>query len=343
MKIAITGAGGFIGRSLSSRLAVEGHEILALDNDFRGALASIAEHDGITRRRCDVLDLDDLRRAFAGADAVYHLAAINGTGNFYRIPDKVVEVGIIGTHNALKATLANGIGRFYLASSSEVYETPPTIPTPESVPCSVSDVFNPRQSYGGSKIAGELMTINYLRGTETRFAIFRPHNVYGPQMGFEHVIPQLVRSIMNEIDRSPGARSVTIPLQGSGRETRAFIYIDDGVRAIETGTLHNPAGGVIHIGNEVETPIGKLAVEIGRVLGVDVDLKPGPIVAGSPSRRCPDTSRLRGLGFQPWVSLADGLERTVQWYAEHHRATGAGVTPRNLSTGVRQSDLKSSE
>lgn len=325
MKIAITGAGGFIGRALSHRLAVEGHEVLALDNDFRGALASIAEHAGISRRSCDVLDLENLRRALAGADAVYHLAAINGTGNFYRIPGEVLEVGIIGTHNALKATLANGIERFYLASSSEVYETPPTIPTPESVPCTVSDVFNPRHSYGGSKIAGELMTVNYLRGTDTRFAIFRPHNVYGPQMGFEHVIPQLVWSIMDAIGRNPGARRVTIPLQGSGRETRAFIYIDDGVRAIETGTLHNPDGGVIHIGNELETPIGELAVGIGKVLDVEVEVEPGPIAAGSPSRRCPDTSRLRGLGFQPRVSLADGLERTVRWYAEHYRTTGAGI------------------
>jgi UDP-glucose 4-epimerase len=323
MQIVITGAGGFIGRALSLRLAGEGHRIVALDNDFRGTLASIAEHARITRQPCDVLRPDDLRRAFAGADAVYHLAAINGTENFYRIPDKVLEVGIIGTHNALKAALANDVRRFYLASSSEVYETASTIPTPESVPCSVSDVFNPRHSYGGSKIAGELMTINYLRGTPTQFVIFRPHNVYGPRMGFEHVIPQLVRSIVDQIDRRPDARSVTIPLQGSGRETRAFIYIDDGVRAIEAGTLGNPDGGLIHIGHDVETPIAELAVRIGGILGVEVEPRPGPGVAGSPSRRCPDTSRLRRLGFQPRVSLAEGLETTVRWYAEHYRAAGA--------------------
>ena len=322
MKIAITGAGGFIGRSLAHRLADQDHQILALDNDFRGALDTIPAHENITRQHCDVLDLDDLRERFAGMDAVFHLAAINGTGNFYRIPGQVLEVGIIGTHNALKATLANGVERFYVASSSEVYETPPIIPTPETVRCRVSDVFNPRYSYSGGKTAGELMTINYLRGTDTHFAIFRPHNVYGPQMGFEHVIPQLVKVILEEMDRHPGADAVTIPLQGSGLETRAFIYVDDGVRAIELGTLHNPEGGLIHIGHPVETPIGELAVEIGRTLGVEVEPQPSPVVAGSPSRRCPDTARLRSLGFAAQVSLADGLEKTVSWYADYYREAG---------------------
>lgn len=320
MKIAVTGAGGFIGRALSARLAGQGHEVLALDNDFRGALRSIPEHASISRRRCDVLDAADLVRAFEGAEAVYHLAAINGTGNFYRIPEKVLEVGIIGTHNALKATMANGVARFYLASSSEVYENPPIIPTPESVRCSVSDVFNPRYSYSGGKIAGELMTINYLRGSDTHFAIFRPHNVYGPQMGFEHVIPQLVKVTLDAIDRSGGASTVRVPLQGTGEETRAFIFVDDGVRAIETGTLHNPEGGLIHIGNQVETRIAELATMIGLALGVNVEPRPSEAVQGSPSRRCPDTSRLRGLGFQAEISLEEGVERTVRWYADHYRA-----------------------
>ena len=326
MRIAITGAGGFIGRSLALHLAGEGHEVLALDNDFRGSLGSIAEHGRITTRRCDVLRLEELQDLFAGVDAVYHLAAINGTGNFYSMPARVLEVGIIGTHNALKAALANSVGRFYLASSSEVYETPPVIPTPETVRCSVSDVFNPRYSYSGSKIAGELMTINYLRGTGTHFAIFRPHNVYGPQMGFEHVIPQLVKEVLEQMERSPGAPTVTIRLQGSGLETRAFIYIDDAVRAIELGTLKNEEGGLIHIGNQAETEIRELAVRIGRALGTAVEPQPSPAVPGSPSRRCPDTARLRGLGFEAKVSLTDGIERTVRWYADHYRRN-ASATP----------------
>lgn len=319
MRIVVTGAGGFIGRALCSRLAGQGHEILALDNDFRGALSSISEHENITTRRCDVLDAAEVTRAFAGADAVYHLAAINGTGNFYRIPEKVLEVGIIGTHNALKATLAHDIGRFYLASSSEAYENPPVIPTPETVRLSVSDVFNPRYSYSGSKIAGELMTINYLRASGTHVAIFRPHNVYGPQMGFEHVIPRLVKVTLDAIEASGDASTVTVPLQGSGEETRAFIFVADGVRAIESGTLHNPEGGLIHIGNQVETRIADLAALIGRCLGVDVTIQPSAMVQGSPSRRCPDTSRLRALGFAPEVSLEEGVGRTVRWYADHYR------------------------
>ncbi len=318
MRIAITGAGGFVGRSLTLRLAQRGHEILALDNDFRGSLGSVPEHPNVLRRHCDVLDPAALERVFHGADAVYHLAAINGTENFYRMPAKVIEVGVIGTHNVLKAALKSGVRRFYFASSSEVYDTPSIIPTPETVRCAVADVFNPRSSYSVSKIAGELMTINYLRGTDTHQVIFRLHNVYGPQMGYEHVIPQLVKKVIDEIDRTPGATTVTIPLQGSGSETRSFIYIDDATRAIEMATLNVADSLLIHIGTEQEIPIRRLAEEIGKVLGVGLQIRTTPGVDGSPLRRCPDTTKLRGLGFVPEVSLGEGLEKTVRWYVERY-------------------------
>lgn len=325
MRIAITGAGGFVGRSLTLRLAQQGHKILALDNDSRGSLGSVPEHPNLLRRRCDVLESDDLEVLFESADAVYHLAAINGTENFYRMPEKVIEVGVIGTHNVLKAALKSGVRRFYFASSSEVYDTPSIIPTPETVKCTVADVFNPRFSYSASKIAGELMTINYLRGTDTQHVIFRLHNVYGPQMGYDHVIPQLVKKVIDEIDRNPGATTVTIPLQGSGEETRSFVYIDDATRAIEMSTLGVADSRLIHIGTEQEIPIRRLAEEIGKVLGVEVQVTPEACMEGSPLRRCPDTTNLRGLGFAAEVSLREGLEKTGRWYAERYRE-GEGNT-----------------
>lgn len=318
MRIAVTGAGGFIGRALVKRLLEQGHEVLALDNDFRGSLASLPEYVNLQKLHCDVLALEDLESILRDAGAVYHLAAINGTENFYRIPEKVLEVGVVGTHNVLRAVLKRGIKRFYFASSSEVYDTPPVIPTPETIRCTVADVFNPRFSYSGSKIAGELMTINYLRGMDVHYVIFRPHNVYGPQMGYEHVIPQLVKKIVDEVDRTKGASEVTIPLLGSGSETRSFVYVDDAVRAIEMATLGVVESGLIHIGTEDEIQIRKLAEEIGRILGVEVRVRTTPRMEGSPSRRCPDTTKLRRLGFAPEVSLREGLERTVRWYVERY-------------------------
>lgn len=322
MRIAITGAAGFIGRSLTLRLAAAGHEVLALDSNVRGNLDLLPDRPGLTKRQIDVVDASALAGLFEGVDAVYHLAAINGTRNFYEIPARVLEIGVIGTHNVLKAVLECGVGSFYYASSSEVYGTPAVIPTPESVECRIADVFNPRYSYAGGKLAGELLTINYLRGTGTRYVIFRPHNVYGPQMGHDHVIPQLVRKIVEARRVQPGP-TVTIPLQGSGEETRAFIYIDDATRAIELATLGAAEDGLIHIGTQDEIRIRELAEAVGRALGVEVKTESVPVMQGSPSRRCPDTSRLRALGFAPEFTLQQGLERTVRWYADHYERGAA--------------------
>ena len=318
MRIAITGAAGFIGRALTAHLAERGHEVLALDNNYRGNLASVVRHPNIALHELDVLDAESLPALLRGVDAVYHLAAINGTGNFYEVPERVIEVGIIGTHNMLKAAMKAGVQAFYFASSSEVYGNAAVIPTPESIEARIADVFNPRYSYAGSKLAGELLTINYLRKTEIRYTIFRPHNVYGPQMGNEHVIPQLTRRVVNAMQAEPDASNLTIPLQGRGDETRAFMYIDDAVRAIELATLEVRENGLIHIGVEQESRISDLALGIGKVFGVELTLEPSSLMEGSPLRRCPDISHLRALGFVPQFSLQRGLEMTVPWYAEQY-------------------------
>ena len=136
--------------------------------------------------------LSAVKDAIRGADCVCHLAYINGTEFFYSKPDLVLEVAVKGMVNVLDACVEHGVREFILASSSEVYQTPPLIPTPETVPLSVPDVLNPRYSYGGGKIISELLLINYGRKFFDRAMIFRPHNVYGPDMGTEHVIPQFI-------------------------------------------------------------------------------------------------------------------------------------------------------
>jgi nucleoside-diphosphate-sugar epimerase len=163
-----------------------------------------------------------------------------------------------------------------------------------------------------------LLTINYLRSSPIRFTIFRPHNVYGPQMGHEHVIPQLTRRIVEALQSDPQSRRVSIQLQGRGDETRAFMYVQDFVRALEIATLQSAENALIHIGVEQESRIIDLAVGIGRVLGVDVKVQAGSLTQGSPLRRCPDTTRLRELGFVPEFTLERGLEQTVPWYAAHY-------------------------
>lgn len=317
MKILVTGAGGFIGRHLAALLASKGHEILAVDNDLRGSLASIEPNPKVQNVAADVLDASRMNELCEGVEAVYHLAYINGTKFFYSIPDKVLEIGIIGTHNVLKACLKNRVPKFYLASSSEAYQQAATVPTPEEVELKVPDVLNPRYSYGGGKIACELLAVNYLRNSGTQCVIFRPHNVYGPRMGYEHVLPELIKKIYDrsrEAGPIPKAKKVTIPILGTGDETRSFIYVSDAARAIESCTVLNARSGIYHVGTMQETPIKELVRSVGAALDLEIEIVPSEGAKGSTPRRCPDTSKIRALGFEPEVPLAEGIRRTVAWY-----------------------------
>lgn len=313
MKILVTGAGGFLGRALTLALAERGHQVRALDNDSRGTLASLAVHPQIEPIAGDVLNHAQMMDCMAGMEVVYHLAYINGTKFFYTIPGKILEVGIIGTHNVLQACLHHRVPRFVLASSSEVYQHADVIPTPEAIACKVPDVTNPRYSYGGGKLACELLTINYLRESPTRWSIFRPHNVYGPAMGHEHVLPNLIHKVFTEVSGT-SATQARIAIQGTGEETRSFIYIDDAVRAILCCCQDAAEGGIFHIGTGDEISIRDLVQLIGRVKGLQIDAVPSDGVAGSTPRRCPDVRKLAALGFAPQVSLETGVRQTMEWY-----------------------------
>jgi len=263
----------------------------------------------------DVRDADAVTRAARGADAIHHLAFVNGTEFFYTRPEFVLDVGVKGIINVLDAAIEHEIREFVLASSSEVYQTPPVIPTPESVPLSIPDPLNPRYSYAAGKIISEIMAINYGRKHFDRTIIFRPHNVYGPDMGWEHVIPQFalrVNSLMGS-----GREIVHFPIQGDGSETRAFIYIDDFVDGLMRVIEHGENLGIYHIGTTRETSIAQLAKLIGENFECRLELVAGEAASGGTHRRCPDIRKLAALGFTPRISLERGIERTVAWYREH--------------------------
>src|SRR5205823_3221688 len=130
-------------------------------------------------------------------------AYVNGTEFFYSKPHLVLEVAVKGMMNVVDACLQIGVRDLVLASSSEVYQTAPVVPTDESAPLSVPDPLNPRYSYGGGKIIAELLAINYGRTHFDRVSIFRPHNCYGPDMGREHVIPQLASRLGEALVAAP--------------------------------------------------------------------------------------------------------------------------------------------
>jgi len=267
-----------------------------------------------------------VKEATAGADCVCHLAYVNGTEYFYSKPELVLDVAVKGMINVLDACIENGVPDLVLASSSEVYQTPPVVPTPENVPLSVPDVLNPRYSYGGGKIISELMLINYGRKFLNRAVIFRPHNVYGPDMGREHVIPQFIMrmaALVTEPRRAPDV--IDFPIQGTGREIRAFVYISDLIDGVLRVLEKGEHLGIYHIGTDVETTVADLAQAVARCFDREIRIVPGELRPGSPLQRCPNIMRMRGLGYQPRVPLAEGLAATAHWYRHNLLDNRAGV------------------
>ncbi len=316
-RILVTGGTGFIGSALVKSLLDAGAEVRSLDNDSRGAITKLggAQHR-IERVTGDIRDADVVRKAVRGMDCVCHLAYINGTECFYTRPELVLEVATKGIMNVLDACLAERVRELILTSSSEVYQTPPSIPTDETTPLTVPDVLNPRFSYGGGKIISELLAVNYGRKFLDRTLIVRPHNVYGPDMGREHVIPQFVLRMKEHFDRQPDG-VVDFAIQGTGNETRSFIYIDDFIDGMSSVMKQGEQLGIYHIGTEHEVSICELAHLVARTCGREIRLVPGELRTGSTPRRCPDITKLKKLGFEPLVSLEEGVRRTTKWYLEN--------------------------
>ena len=215
-RILVTGGSGFIGSALVRALVAAGETVRVLDDNSRGALRRLA---GIERDiefvQGDIRDAAAVDAAMRGIDEVHHLAYVNGTATFYSAPEFVLDVGVKGMVNVIDACRRQNVGSLVLASSSEVYQSPPQVPTAEDVPLVVPDPHNPRLSYGAGKIISEVMAINYGRKYFERVLIFRPHNVYGPDMGFDHVIPQFAVRLKRACAAHPSG-AVPFPIQGSG-------------------------------------------------------------------------------------------------------------------------------
>lgn len=316
-RIVVTGGGGFIGAYLVKRLVRDGWNVAVVDNMVRGDAARFAEvADDVELFSCDVRDQDALEKAFSGAEVLMHLAAINGTENFYNQPELVLDIGLRGALAVVNAGRAVGVPDLVVASTAEVYQTPAIVPTPETIPLMLPDSLNPRYSYGGSKIVTELIAFNYAREHFRKVQVFRPHNVFGPDMGWKHVEPQFIMRALAAQELHPEGPA-PFDIQGDGTETRSFCYVDDVVAGI---LMMYEKGGhreIYHIGSDEELAISELAMRIARIVGVELEIRTGAPAPGGPPRRCPDISKMRALGWSPGVGLDEGLQRTVAWYREH--------------------------
>src|SRR6187401_2381895 len=270
-RILVTGGSGFIGSALVKALLKDGNAVRVLDDNSRGAPRRLAEvQKDIEFIAGDIRDATVVRAAVRGVDEVHHLAFVNGTEFFYNAPELVLDVGVKGMINVIDACRAAGVGRLVLASSSEVYQTPPRVPTDETVPLVVPDPANPRYSYGGDKIISELMAINHGRKFFERVLIFRPHNVYGPDMGFEHVVPQFALRLKKAAAQHPSGK-VPFEIQGDGRQTRSFCHVDALVAGVMVMRVNGEHLGIYHVGTTEEVTIGDVARRIAAIAGREIE------------------------------------------------------------------------
>jgi nucleoside-diphosphate-sugar epimerase len=312
----VTGGSGFLGSALVRRLVNAGHRVRILDNHLRGSMRRLENiRDDVELIQGDIRDLEVVSRAVRGVDGVCHLAFVNGTEFFYSRPELVLDVGVKGIINVVDACLKHNVGELVLASSSEVYQDPEIVPTDETVALRIPDPLNPRYSYAGGKLISELIAINYGRTHFERVLVFRPHNVYGPDMGWEHVIPQFV--VRMKTAAEDPIDPVRFTIQGTGKQTRAFVFIDDFIDGLMLVMEKGEHLGIYHIGTMDEVTIEMLARMVGDYFGRRVAVLPSEPALGGCTRRCPDLHKISALGYLPKRTLREGLRITASWYCEN--------------------------
>lgn len=323
-KVLVLGGTGFLGAFLVSTLARRGEcRIVAVDNLSRGRFDDDVR-EILARSEAEFLELDLTRpeqcaRLPDDADDVYLLAGVVGVRYTLEQPERVLRTNGLIALNVLEWWRQHPAARLLYASTSENYagsldamaEFP--IPTPETVPLCITDILNPRFSYAASKIFGEALVNAYARAHGLAGVIVRHHNVFGPRMGYEHVVPELFLRLLRREN----------PFVLYGRDqTRAFCYASDAVEGMTLALEKaRPAPEIYHLGNDSEEILIEDLFErlqrIARIRPDRVVHEPAP--RGSAQRRCPDISKSRcELGYAPKVGLDEGLERTFEWYQSRH-------------------------
>lgn len=318
-RVLITGGAGFVGLHLARRLLRQGAEVTLLDDFSRGradddlravgGAVELVEHD-LTAP----IPRGLLRGTF---DSVYHLAAVVGVQRANEAPAQVLNVNLRSALHVLDWCRSHPPRAVFLSSTSEVADGAARLglsafPTPEELPFVLPDPALPRASYALSKVAAE--TLFRQCAGEFRVRIGRYHNIYGPRMGNEHVIPQFVNRALDRCD--------PFPVYGASPH-RAFCYIDDAVDAtVALMELDDDRPVLANIGNDrEEIQIGRLAERVVALAGYQPVMKPFDAPAGSPERRLPDLTVLREtVGFEPRVDLDTGLRATFGWYADRRLA-----------------------
>ena len=305
-RYVITGGAGFIGSHIAERLA-DSADLVLFDSLRRNSLEStdLATLPSVELVEGDIRDRDAVLNVVRGADAVFHLAAIAGVSSYYNEPEATLRVNIEGTANVVDAAVAAGIPRLLYLSTSEVHG-PQARDVDEESPCAIGPSSDRRWVYATSKLAGEHLV---LRGGETHgFAatVLRPFNIYGPRQTGEGAIRNFCVA---------AARGDRLTVYGDGSAVRAWCYVDDFVDAalLALDSLA-AAGQIFNIGNPAaRATTTELAATVASLVP-SVQVESEEVSRAEVAYRTPVIAKARELlGFEPAVSLHEGLERTLEW------------------------------
>jgi len=300
MRVLVSGGAGFIGSHFAKRLAAAGENVVVFDKltysgnpaNLEGADAEFVEGD--------ICDLDALASAGAGCEAVVNFAAETHVDRSILGASEFVETDVLGAYALVSWAKEAGI-RLVQVSTDEVYGD---VPTGES--SSEDDPLRPSSPYAASKAGGDLQILAAVRTYGANASITRGSNTYGPNQYPEKVIPLFVT---NALDGEP------LPLYGDGRQTRDWLHVDDHCAAIELVLQEGGPGEVYNVGAGEELENRELTRRILELTGADESLvRHVEDRAGHDRRYSLDSSKLRGLGWSPRHTLADGLPETVEWY-----------------------------
>lgn len=327
-KILITGGAGAIGCRLARHLLStydKNFRLVLVDNLQRGKLdeefKEVLKDKRVQFLKLDLTNLAHYKKLGKNYNAVYHLAAVNGTKLFYAMPHETLRINCLSLIYMLEWFRKNSAkGKFCFTSSNEAYAGGLNafgvlpIPTPEAVPLVIDDPYNARWSYASSKLVGELFVIHYAKMYNFRALIVRPHNFYGPRTGYDHVIPEFCQRII--------ARIEPFPIYGAD-DARTFCYMSDAVRAMQMLMDSNKTDDqpieTVHIGATEEIKMGELAEKLFKAANwhpKKIEIHEGPV--GSVKRRLANITKLQNLtGWKNEVSLDEGLKKTFEWYLTH--------------------------
>lgn len=307
MRILITGGAGFLGSHLADLLLADGHEVIAMDNLVTGDTDNIAHLANNQKFSFVHHDVSNYIYIKGDLDAIMHFASPASPIDYLDLPIQTLKVGSLGTHNALGLALAKG-ARLLLASTSEVYGDPLVHPQTEDYWGHVNPV-GPRGVYDEAKRFAEAMTMAYHRyhGVETR--IVRIFNTYGPRMRLNdgRVVPNFIKQAL---------QGKPLTVYGDGSQTRSFCFYSDLIAGIYKLLLSDEVEPT-NVGNPSEITILDFAEKINDITGNQAGIIRNPLPKDDPQQRQPDISKARRvLGWEPKVSLDEGMEETVAYFAD---------------------------